>query len=216
VDTGLEPNEVNVMVKIGDPISFANAPVEMTPDIISGHSQDNRASIVALTICLNELNHMQHLWDVVAVATAQEEETLGGGFTSPFEEMPTMAIAVDVTFSRSPGVADYNTYPLGKGVALGYGPNVHPAIYLALKDLCKQLDIPFHDDVMPKHSGTDAYAMQISASGIPTMVLGIPLRYMHTPVETVNYKDIQRTGHLLAEFIARLDDEFIKKMSWDK
>jgi endoglucanase len=171
---------------------------------------------VALTLCLDELTHIHHQWDVVAAATAQEEETLGGGFTSSFEETPNIAVAVDVTFAKSPGVADYNTYPLGKGVALGFGPNVHPAIYYAMRDLCKQLDIPYHDDVMPKHSGTDAYAMQISAGGIPTMVLGIPLRYMHTPVETVHFKDIQRTGHLLAEFIARLDDEFIKKMSWDK
>ena len=83
-----------------------------------------------------------------------------------------------------------------------------------MKDLCKQLDIPYHNDVMPKHSGTDAYAMQISAEGIPTLVVGTPLRYMHTPVETVSIKDIQRVGHLLAEFIARLDADFMNKLAW--
>jgi tetrahedral aminopeptidase len=215
IDTGLEADQVKSWVKVGDPISFANLPIELSDDLISGHSQDNRASIAALTICLQELAHMRHTWDVVAAATTQEEETLGGGFTSSFQEKPTIAIAVDVIFASSPGVSDYNTYPLGKGVTLSLGPNIHPAIYRFMKDLCKQLDIPYHDDVIPRHSGTDAYAMQISAEGIPTMVLGIPLRYMHTPVEVVNIKDIQRAGHLLAEFIARLDADFIQKLTWD-
>jgi endoglucanase len=216
VDTGLEPDTVKDLVNVGSPISFANPPIELTGEILSGHGLDNRASIAALTLCLQELSHIRHSWDVIAAATTQEEETLGGGFTSSYQERPTLAIAVDVTFARSPGVSDYNTFPLGKGIALGFGPNIHPSIYQALKDLCNQIDIPFHNDVMPKHSGTDAYAMQITAEGIPTMVLGIPLRYMHTPVETVNLKDIQRAGHLLAEFIARLDDDFINKLSWDK
>ena len=215
VDTGLETEVVNALVKVGDPISFANPPIELGADVISGHSLDNRASIAALTLCLQELTHIRHDWDVIAAATSQEEETLGGGFTSSFQEMPAMAIAVDVTFARSPGVTDYNTFPLGKGVALGFGPNIHPTIHQSIKDLCMQLDIPYHVDVFPKHSGTDAYAMQITAEGIPTMVLGIPLRYMHTPVETVNLKDIQRAGHLLAEFIARLDAKFIQKLTWD-
>ena len=61
---------------------------------------------------------------------------------------------------------------------------------------------------MPRHSGTDAYAMQVVAEGIPTMVISIPLRYMHTPVELVALKDISRTGHLLAEFIAQIGTRF--------
>jgi endoglucanase len=216
IDTGLEPETVKNRVNVGAPVSFYNPPMELTDEILSVNGLDNRASIAALTLCLQELSHIHHNWDVIVAATTQEEETLGGGTTSSYYERPTLAIAVDVTFARSPGVSDYNTFPLGKGIALGFGPNIHPAIFTALKDLCKQLDIPFHNDVMPKHSGTDAYAMQISAEGIPTMVLGIPLRYMHTSVETVSLKDIQRAGHLLAEFIARLDDDFLNKLRWDK
>ena len=216
VDTGLEPDVVASQVNVGAPISFANPPIELTPDILSGHGLDNRASIAALTLCLQELSRIHHDWDVIAAATSQEEETMAGGITSPFQERPTIAIAVDVIFARSPGVSDYNTFPMGKGIALGFGPNIHPAIYQAFKDLCHQLDIPYHTDVMPKHSGTEAYAMQITAEGIPTMVLSIPLRYMHTPVEMVSLNDIQRAGHLLAEFIARLDDDFLQKLSWDK
>ena len=68
---------------------------------------------------------------------------------------------------------------------------------------------------MPKMSGTDAMAVQIVAEGIPCAVLGIPLRYMHTPVETVSLKDIRRVGRLMAEFITDLDDDFFDRLDWD-
>ena len=127
-----------------------------------------------------------------------------------------MAIAIDVTFAKGPGAGDHRTFPLGKGPTLGWGPNAHPAIFNAMRDLAQKQDIPFHVEVMPRHSGTDAYGMQIVAEGIPTMVVGIPLRYMHTPVETVSTRDILRTGHLLAEFIASLEAEFANQICWDE
>ncbi len=216
VDTGLLPADVAELVRPGDLISFAQMPIELTENVIAGHTQDNRASVAAVTACLGELQHMRHVWDVWAVATVQEEETLGGGLTSPFEIQPTIAIAIDVTFAKGPGASDHRTFPLGKGPTLGWGPNAHPAVFNTIKDLAQKQDIPFHVEVMPRHSGTDAYGMQIVAEGIPTMVIGIPLRYMHTPVEIVSTKDILRTGHLLAEFIASLDAEFVNKIRWDE
>jgi tetrahedral aminopeptidase len=68
---------------------------------------------------------------------------------------------------------------------------------------------------MPSHSGTDAMGTQITAEGIPSMVLSIPLRYMHTPVEMITMKDISRTGHLMAQFIARLEPDFIDQIRWE-
>jgi endoglucanase len=70
-------------------------------------------------------------------------------------------------------------------------------------------------EVMPRHSGTDAMALQMVAEGIPTMVVGIPLRYMHTPVELVSMKDLRRAGRLLAEFAAQLDESFTDRLVWD-
>jgi len=71
-------------------------------------------------------------------------------------------------------------------------------------------------ELVPRHSGTDTYAMQVTAEGIPTMVIGIPLRYMHTPVEVVSLKDIQRTGRILAAFITALEADFLEKLTWDE
>jgi tetrahedral aminopeptidase len=215
VDTGLKPAEVQKLVRTGDLISFAQKPIELLGNVIAGHSLDDRAAVAAVTVCLQELQHMVHPWDVWAVATSQEEETLGGAITSPFEIRPNIAIAIDVTFAKGPGLSDYQGISMGKGFALSHGPNSHPAIFKAMKELSERLDIPWQPEVYPAYSGTDAMSMQIVAEGIPTMVMGIPLRYMHTPVEAVSLKDIDRAGRLLAEFIARLEVEFLEKIIWE-
>lgn len=207
VDVGLTARETAEQVQIGDLVSFDTQPVELSGEAISGHSLDNRASVAALTVALQELQGHKHFWDLWAVATAQEEVTLGGAGTSAFGLRPQAAIAVDVTFAKGPGASDWQTFPAGKGPTLAMGPNMHPRLYERLKETAERLEIPFQFEVTPRHSGTDAYAMQVAAEGIPTMVIGIPLRYMHTPVEVVSLKDIQRAGRLLAAFIAGLESE---------
>jgi len=216
VDTGLRPAEVVDAVRIGDLISFAQSPIDLTSDWVAGHSLDNRASVAAVTACLQELQRIRHSWDVWAVASVQEEETIGGAYTSPFEIRPDLAVVIDVTFGRGPGASSgYDTFQLGKGLTIGWGPNIHPALYESFKTLADRLDMPWHDDLMPRMSGTDAMAIQVVAEGIPCMVLGIPLRYMHTAVEVVSMKDITRTGHLLAQFIAGLNADTMPNLRWD-
>jgi putative aminopeptidase FrvX len=216
VDVGLEPRDVEKWVKTGDLISMAQAPIELGGDLVSGHSQDDRASVAAITVCLDELQHMQHAWDVWAVATVQEEESFAGGYTSPFEIRPDIGIAVDVTFGRGGEGKDFRTYPVTGGPTIGLGPNVHTGLHRRMMKLAESLDMPHNVEIMPKHSGTDAYPMQVVHAGIPTMVLGIPLRYMHSPVEVSSLKDIERCGHLMAEFIARLEPDAMQNIQWDE
>ncbi len=216
VDLGLLPSKTASLVRVGDLVSFDTQPVELAGEILSGHSLDNRASVAALTICLEELQTKLHRWDVWAVATSQEEETLGGAATSAFDLHPDLAVAVDVTFAKGPGASDWQTFPLGKGLTLGWGANLHPFLYKKFKELADKLEIPVAMDITPTHSGTDAYSIQVAREGIPTMLLGIPLRYMHTPVELIAIKDVQRVGRLLAEFISELEDNFVSKIVWDE
>lgn len=216
VDTGLRPQRVKRLVRTGDLISFAQEPFQLQTDSLVGHSLDNRASVAALTLCLDELQRRNHAWDVWVVATVQEEKTMGGARTSAFQLRPQLAIAVDVTWGKSTGTPDHKTFALGKGPTLGLGPNIHPGLHRSFKELADNLEIPYAIEVMPRHSGTDAYAMQVAAEGIPTMVISIPLRYMHTPVEVVTLKDIRRTAHLLSEFIAHLDRDYMEKLTLDE
>jgi putative aminopeptidase FrvX len=213
VDTGLLPNQVSRLVRTGDLVSFAQEPLELSDDYLAGHTMDNRVSIAALTYSLELLRKNRHAWDVWAVATVQEEETMAGALTSAYDLRPKIAVAVDVTFAKGPGVSDYRAFSLGKGITLGWGPNIHPTLHKKVKELADKLEIPYHLEPLPHHSGTDAYGMQIAAEGIPTMVIGIPLRYMHTPIEMVAIKDIQRAGRLMAEFAMQLEPEFVVELT---
>jgi endoglucanase len=215
VDTGLLPREVERKVRVGDLVSFANPPMDLAGDVISGHSLDNRASVAALTACLEELQNKPHRWDVWAVATVQEEVGYLGAYTSAFAIRPQLAIVIDVGFAKGPGANGWETFAMGKGVGLGIGANMHPFLHARLKELAERLEIPWFVDVMPTGSGTDAFAIQITAEGIPTALVEFPIRYMHTTVEAVAVKDIQRTGRLLAEFIAALEVDFVDTIVWD-
>lgn len=215
VDTGLTPREVERKVRVGDLVSFANDPVELTSNMVAGHSVDNRASVAALTICLEELQTKSHIWDVWAVATVQEETSYLGAYSSAFQIRPQIAIAVDGTHGKAPGANGWETHPVGKGVGLCIGPNMHPYLHTKLREVAEQTEIPWFLDVAPMHSGTDAYPMQTTAEGIPTALVEFPIRYMHMPVETVSIKDVQRTGRLLAEFIAALDADFVDTIVWE-
>jgi len=215
IDTGRLPAVVEKLVRIGDLVSFAQEPFETAGETLVGHSLDNRASVAVVTVCLDELKNRPHAWDVWAVASVQEEVSLGGAFTSGYQLRPSLAVAIDVTFANGPGSPSHKTFPMGKGPTLVWGPNVHPALFKAFKELAERLEIPYTLEVAPRHTGTDGFALQVVGEGIPNLVMGIPLRYMHTPVEMVSLKDITRAGRLLAEFIAQLDENFMEKIMWE-
>ncbi|MCS7286351.1 MAG: M42 family metallopeptidase [Anaerolineae bacterium] len=205
VDVGLPEEEVNSLVKVGDFISFAARCVKLQGDMASGKAFDDRASVVALIYCLELLSQMRHRWDVYAVATSQEEMGLRGAVVSAYGIAPDLAIVIDVGFGDSPGLSEAETIRVGKGPAIAIGPNFHPLLREALIKTAKELEIPYQIEAIPGPSGTDAWAIQVSREGVPTALLSIPLRYMHTPVETLSLKDIERTGLLLANFISRLE-----------
>lgn len=215
VDLGLTARQVARKVNVGDAVSFAIDPIELSGGLVAGHSLDNRASVAALTICLEELQSRQHLWNVWTTATVQEEVGAKGALTSAFNIRPNLAIAVDVTFGKGPGTSGWEVFDLDSGPTLGWGAVNHPALFDEMKSLAKKLEIPFSVEILPGRSGTDGDVVQVTAEGIPTLVVSIPLRYMHTPVEVVSIKDVQRTGRLLAEFIAMLDEDFLDKIVWE-
>jgi putative aminopeptidase FrvX len=216
VDTGLKEREVNKLIQVGDVISFAQSPFEMSGGYIAGHSLDNRASVAALTVCLEELKNYKLDWDLWVVATSKEEIGGTGAVTSTFEIHPDIAIAIDVTFAKGPGANDYRAFPIGKGPTIGLGANIHPFLAQHFVQLAQQMDMPYAIEMMPTSSGTDSMMMQISAEGIPNEVIGIPIRYMHTSTEMVSVNDIQRAGRLLARFITELTPSFLEKLYSEK
>jgi tetrahedral aminopeptidase len=206
VDVGLPAAQVAAAIQVGDLVSFDVQTMKLKGDLLTGKAMDNRVSVVTMLVCLDELQRLKHTWDVYAVATVGEETTFAGARTSAYELQPDAAIAIDVTFAAQ---SDYQTHiELGKGPAVAVGPNYHPRMSQRLIDLAKQLDMPCQ--VEPDiGGGTDAWPIQVSRDGIPTALLGVPLRYMHSPVETVNARDVERIGRLMAHFAAGLTDDFL-------
>lgn len=213
VDVGLPIEEVKANVSIGDYVTFRQPLRKLLTGRVTGKSLDNRASITAVTHTLHHLQQRDHAWDVIMVATVQEEVGLKGAYTSAFREKPDVGIAIDVTFAKGPGVSDNKTFTMGTGPVLDVGPNVHPGVFQALQDAADSLEMKVSVGTHTRASGTDAHGLQVARAGVPTAVVSIPLRYMHTMVESIDLKDMERSGRLLAEFAATLDDSFIDNIT---
>jgi endoglucanase len=125
-------------------------------------------------------------------------------------------VVVDVNFASGPGSPAHQTFAMDKGPTFDFGPTTHPKLYEAFEKLARQHEIPYQRCVYSRSSGTDAETLQLVAEGIPTMIVGIPIRYMHTPVEMLQVKDIQRVARLLAVFIEQLDVTFMDSLRWDE
>ena len=214
IDVGLPQEELEEAVRVGDLITLRRPFTELMNGLVCGKAFDDRAAVAAIAECLDTLRHMHHQWDVFGVATVQEEVGLRGAFTSTYGVAPDVGIAIDVGFAKQPGVSEPNSIELNKGPALAIGPNIHPGLFRELKATADELEIPVQVEVAPRGTGTDANAIQITRDGIPTALLSIPERSMHTPIETLSIKDVARTGRLLAHFIGRLDEAFMGKLDW--
>jgi putative aminopeptidase FrvX len=215
IDVGLPAEEVEQLVTIGDTISVRREMVELKNHRVAGKAMDDRACLAAVTLALEHLTNMNHAWDVFAVATVQEEIGLRGAITAAYNVAPDLAVALDVTFGKQPGTPEADTFPLGEGPTIGVGPNCHPKLAACLQEIADAHEIPYHVEPLPGRSGTDAWAIQVSREGVPTALIGLPIRYMHQPVETLACQDVERTGRLLASFIAGLEVDFLEKLALD-
>jgi len=208
VDVGLPHEELCQLVQVGDIVSLCRPLVELKGGLVASKALDDRASVAALTLMLEALQRRPHAWDCYAVATVQEEVGLKGAITAAYGVAPQLAVALDVTFARQADDSGLGTFELGKGPALGVGPNFHPAVVKRLRQSAETQEIPLLTDPAPGASGTDAWGIQVAREGIPTGLLSIPVRYMHQPVEVLAPRDVERTGRLLAAFVAGLEPEY--------
>ncbi len=193
------------MVRVGDRAVVRGPYTELLGGRVAAKALDNRAGVAAMLAALSYLAGMKHDWDVFAVATTQEEVGLFGAITSAFGVMPDIAVAIDVTFGATPGLKETETVAMDKGPAIGWGPNMHPGVVSRLRAAGDALEIPYVNEPIPGNSGTDGWAIQVTREGIPTGLVSIPIRYMHSPVELAVLADIDRAARLLAAFIGRLD-----------
>ena len=214
IDTGFSAKETARRVSTGDWVTLSAACIRLQGDYICGKTFDDRVGVASLICCLDELTRLNHSWDVYAVATSREEIGIQGAFTATYGVAPDLGVAIDVGFGKQPGVSKDRAEILGNGPTMAIGPNIHPAFFRHFKRVAEQHEIPVQEAVEPGATGTDANALQITRAGIPTVLFAIPLRNMHTPVETLNTKDLQRCGRLMALAIAGMDENFMESLAW--
>lgn len=215
IDVGLPHEEVIEQVTIGDTITPDVTFLKLNGSRAAAKAFDDRACVAIVTMCLDLLQGMNHSWDVYATATVQEETGLYGATTASHFINPDIAIALDVGFGDQHGAGDNVTGDLGKGPVLGIGPNFHIKLNDQLEKTANYHEIKFQKEVITGRSGTDAWAIQVAHGGVPTALLSLPLRSMHSPVETIDLNDVERSARLLAHFIAGLSDDFLATIDWD-
>jgi endoglucanase len=218
VDIGLPEAQVRELVKPGDLITIARKMTSLKNNLVAGKAFDDRCAVVSVAEALRHLSTMKHTWDVYAVANVQEEDGawFGGAFTSTYQIDPDVAIALDVSHADQPNASEINAVPLNEGMGIAMGPNIHPLVHQKLTEVAKANEIPFKVTAYDGPTGTDAWAIQIVRAGIPTGLIDIPLRYMHTSVETLSVTDLERIGRLLAAFCTSLDDKFLRALRGEK
>jgi len=207
IDVGLSFAKINEVIQVGDVVTLRRETYPLLNNVLAGKSLDDRAGVVVMMVCLEELSRLQHSHDVIAVATTQEEVGERGALTSAYTLDPDLAVAIDVTHGSTPDTKGQVSIELGKGPAVALGPNIHPAIYRHFSETAQEHRLPMQIEPTPGNSGTDAWAIQVTQAGIPTGLISIPVRYMHTSVETLDMQDVLDSGKLLAHFIASLPDD---------
>jgi endoglucanase len=146
--------------------------------------------------------------DVCAVAVTQEEITFAGARTTAFSLDPDLAIAVDVTFATDApdtNEKEVGRHRFGTGPVLQRGSTLDPRLFELLHEAGEAEEIPFTVTASARSTGTDADALHIARAGVPTGVVSVPLRYMHSPVEMVQLDDVQNAAKLIAAFARRLE-----------
>jgi endoglucanase len=146
--------------------------------------------------------------DVAGVAVAQEEITFGGAHTTAYTLRPDIAVVVDVTFATdAPGTdeKELGSHKFGSGPVIQRGSTLDPTVFELIQAAADAEGIPYTLAASARYTGTDADAFHRSRGGIPSAVVSIPLRYMHSPVEMVQLDDVENAAKLIAAFARRLE-----------
>lgn len=197
--------EAKELVSVGDPVVLVSEPCVLLNDRIVSRALDDKVGAWVVAEVLRELAALNERPSVVGVATTQEELGMHGACMAASNQFvrPHQAIAIDVTHATdTPGLdkEDLGDIRLGDGPVISLGGPVNKVISKELRKVADDHDIPYQLDIRQNYTGTDADGIFLKNGGIPTGVVSIPNRYMHSPVEMVQLSDLEATVRLLKEW----------------
>ncbi|MEF2291709.1 MULTISPECIES: M20/M25/M40 family metallo-hydrolase [Virgibacillus] len=211
IDCGFKTKEeAEEQIHIGDLAVYKTEPEFLSDRYVAGRGLDNRTGAFIVAEVLRKLKETGCQVGVYAASTVNEETNMGGAYFAAAGVAPDMAIACDVTFATDyPGVNTnkYGDVRLEKGPVLAKGAPINIKINQLLEKAAKSLDISIQYELTPRMTGTDADKMRLTGKGVPVSLVSLPLRYMHSPVETASIKDIAEEIDLLVAMISALTGE---------
>lgn len=205
IDTGYSKEALEKLVKVGDIATINRNLTTLQGDVVTAKALDDKACVAVMLEAAKELKKLSHKSNIYYAATAQEETGLRGATTSSYKINPDIAIILDVDFGKTPDSTP-ETCELGKGPIVSFGGRLNQKLTKKFIEVCKAYNYPMQYEALPASTGTDTDAIQINRDGVPCILLSIPLRYMHTSVETIDLKDVETTGKAIARFINELDN----------
>ena len=207
IDIGFSAEEVKKKVRVGDMVVMLAPYQELADHCAASKTMDDRASVAAMLECAKRLTRLNTKAQVFFVSTSQEEVGSAGAVTAAYALDPDMAIAIDVTHGAGPGTGKFEAFPLDV-VPLTMGPNIHPMLLEKPVQAAQRHKVNYTIEVNGGVTWTDADPIQVARAGVPTVLISIPLRYMHTTVETLSLDTVREAGRLMAEFIADIAEEW--------
>ena len=201
IDTGLEKSKCEKLISLGDRVVFVPKFDKLLGDEVCACALDDRAGVAILLKALEILKEKGVRPNLTVTFSTQEE--VGGGpvHCATFKAEAEIAVAVDVSFAYTPGCKEEETGKIGKGPMIGTAPNLDYGFFEDLKRLAKENDIPYQVEVMHRSTGTHADDIFTTRTGVRTALVSLPLKYMHTPVEVVDTKDVELCAKLIAAFV---------------
>ncbi len=201
VDVGMKKEEVEKVLSIGDRASFRSSFSILNENVVSSPYIDDRGGIAVL---LKALEYTKTENEITLVCSAQEETGGTGATCASFNVDADLSVSVDVSFAATPDSKPSECGKMNGGAMIGYAPILDKNYTEKLVEIAKEKDILYQKEIMNGRTGTNADHITISKGGIPSVLVSLPLRYMHTPVETVDIRDIESCARLIAEFIERV------------
>ncbi len=200
IDTGLG-EKAEEIISVGDRVGFGAEFSQLAGDKVTSRSLDNRAGCAALIKCAENLSGKNLPCNVVFLLSDAEELGGIGAKTQCFSINPDVAIAVDVSFGNAPDIAPDKTGVLGGGAMIGISPLLSTTVTDDLKAVARKNKIKHQFEVMGGKTSTNVDKIVETKCGVPSGLLSIPLRNMHTPVEVIDVKDIDSVAQILTEFV---------------
>ena len=204
IDTGLK--DARGAIPIGTPIVFAQPPYELTEGQLTGKCLDDRAGFISIVEAMRLLKDETLDVNVVVCGSVHEETDSLGALAASFSVAPEYGIAVDVTHAKTCDSGSDEAFDFGN-VMIGMGPNLHTGLTNLLIREARANEIDYDIEVMEGNTGTNAWDMQVVRTGIAMALLSIPLKYMHTPIETIQISDVRAVGKLIAAFLRNFHGE---------